>query len=198
MKNILITIMLSISAMLFTGCSTYNLTFEPNFVEHDTIKKISNKEEKLKVEIVSTKNLESVKKKPTSKVVGSALTFIAENSFAENALAEVMKQYFEEVKIVSENEINEDNLIIKPKLLNFEWEPMWGGQKSEFFVEIKVYFKNKEILNKIYTGKYEKTTLIGTMLSYKELVNYIKSKNIFTFYNEEFIPDLAKALKENQ
>jgi hypothetical protein len=196
MKKILIIIMLSLNALMFSGCSIYNLSFEPNFVENDSIKKMSNKNKEIKVEIISTKNLESVKKKPTSKVVGSALTFIAENSFAENALAEVMKQYFEKVEI-TETKTSEENLIIIPRLVNFEWEPIWGGQKSEFFVEIKVYVKNKEILNKIYTGKYETTTLIATMLSYTELVNYIKSKNIYKFYNEEFIPDLAKALRDN-
>lgn len=198
MKKILITIILSVSTMLFTGCKEYNLRLEPKFVENESIRYISNKEEKLKVEIVSSKSFNLIKKKPTTKFTGQGVTLIANNSFAENVLKEVMSQYFKKVDIIAENEINKDNLIIKPTLINFEWEPIGGGQKSVFSIDIKVYLKNKEILNKVFNGIYEETSLIATILNDEELVSYMKSKNLFKFYNEEFIPDLAKALKENQ
>ena len=46
--------------------------------------------------------------------------------------------------------------------------------------------------------KYEERKLLASFLSNEELINYLKSKDLFELYNEKFIPDLAKALKENQ
>ena len=42
-KIILITILSLMSIFFFTGCLSYNVNFEPKYVEHESVKYISNK-----------------------------------------------------------------------------------------------------------------------------------------------------------
>lgn len=197
-KIILITILSLMSIFFFTGCLSYNVNFEPKYVEHESVKYISNKEKNLEVKIIKDKTNIKIAKRPTSILVGKGLTLEIENNFVEETLEESLKQYFNNVKIITEEDEVKKDLLIKAKLIDFDWEPIWGGQSSTFKIEIKVYKENKEILNKIYSEYYGKSNLLGSFLSTDELINYIKSKDLFEMYNTKFIPDLAKALKENQ
>uniref|UniRef100_UPI0040471E5A hypothetical protein n=1 Tax=Aliarcobacter sp. TaxID=2321116 RepID=UPI0040471E5A len=197
MKRILLKTMMSICAVfLFTGCIKHTVIFNEKYVESESIKYISNKNKKTEVNIVK----ESIKisKKPTSILMGRAVVLSLDNKLIEGVLEETLKQYFEKVVLIEKNEKKEKEIRIEPKLIDFDWEPTWGGQSSVFKIEIKLYKDNKEILNKVYKESYDKVKIIGTFLSDKELTNYLKSKDLFELYNKKVIPDLVKALKENQ
>ncbi|MDK2065445.1 hypothetical protein PT447_10955 [Aliarcobacter butzleri] len=200
MRKILLTSILSLYTMfLFTGCTLkYDINFEEKYVENESVKYISNKIENKEINIIRDESNIKISKRPTSIIMGKGIELKVENKFIEDTLEESLKQYFKTVNIITEENKENKEIVIKPRLIDFDWEPIWGGQSSIFKIEIKVYKENKEILNKIYTEYYAQTKLLGSFLSNTELGNYLKSKDLFEIYKRKIIPDLAKALKENQ
>lgn len=193
MKNLLLTLLGFIVSFVFTGCFHYQINFDQKFVEYESVEYITNKNKNLDVAI---KDLDFylIEKKPTSLIAGRANYIGLTDSLNEQLLSSVLNQYFTNVSIST---LNNHTLFIESKILDFDWEPIWMGQKNTFLIQVVVYYKGKEILNKIYSELYDKAYIIET-LNMSEISSYIISKNIFKLYQTKFIPDLAKALKENQ
>lgn len=196
MKKILLLLMPLTLTFLFTGCITSQVQFQESYVANESVAYITNKKD-LKVSIKKFDSYQ-ISKKPNTIFMGQANTLIIDNNFIEKDLKAVLEQYVSSVDISA---INNSDIFIEAKLLDFNWAPemgaISGGQSSEFYLNIKVFYKNKEILNKNYREYYNRTSFYFSLLSGKELTNYVKSKDLFIMYNEKFIPDLAKALKEN-
>ncbi|MFY9088786.1 hypothetical protein [Arcobacter aquimarinus] len=195
MKILKIILMPIFIMFVLNGCviNRENISFNNEYVDNESIKYISNKTKDISIGI-NSKEKYSIAKRPNTKWAGRGNELTVNNEFNEKVLKSVLEQYFEKINI---SEINNEDLFIDAKIINFEWEPIWGGQKLDYNIRTKVYKKEKLIFEKEYNKEQTYTKLIATFNSTSELANTLQSKTLFKFYNEEFIPDLAKALKEN-
>lgn len=196
MKILKIILMPIFIMFILNGCVLIreNITFNNEYVDNESTKYISNKNKDISI-IISSKEKYSISKRANTNFAGRGAEITTNNEFNEKVLKSVIEQYFVNINI---SEINNEDLFIEAKIINFEWEPIWGGQKLDYKIKINVYKKEKLIFEKEYMKEYTYTKLIASFKSTSELVDTIHSKTLFKFYNEEFIPDLAKALKENQ
>lgn len=195
MKRLKIILMPIFIMFILNGCVLIreNITFNNEYVDNESTKYISNKNKDISI-IISSKEKYSISKRANTIFVGRGAELTNSNEFNEKVLKSVLEQYFVNINI---SEINNEDLFIEAKMINFEWEPIMGGQKLDYNIKINVYKKEKLIFEKEYMKEYTYTKLIASFKSTSELVDTVHSKTLFKFYNEEFIPDLAKAIKDN-
>ena len=79
----------------------------------------------------------------------------------------------------------------------YSYGGLTDGNEVEVFIDIKVYYKNKLILDKKYDMKNEISafTLNFTIVP---LVEENFHKTLLSLYETKFKPDLLKALEENK
>lgn len=192
MKTFLKTIILTSSLFLLTGCSQ-KVEFSQNYIEAN-VKKDLKKVNIEKVDIKKNENL-YLKKHPNG-FKGSATTLdINLSSLNENVLREFSAQYFNEVSVVPGLT---DNLYIESKFYNYEY--VYGfsdGNEVEVFVEMKVFYKNKLILEKKYNIKNDITALTLNF-TIAPLVEENFHKTLLKLYETKFKPDLLRALENNK
>ncbi len=192
MKTFLKTIILTSSLFLLTGCSQ-KVEFSQNYIEANVkkdLKKVNTEE----VDIKKNENL-YLKKHPNG-FRGSATTLdINLGSLNENVLREFSAQYFNEVSVVSGLT---DNLYIESKFYNYEYAyGVSDGNEVEVFVEMKVFYKNKLILEKKYNIKNDITALTLNF-TIAPLVEENFHKTLLKLYETKFKPDLLRALENNK
>jgi hypothetical protein len=192
MKIFLKTIILTSSLFLLTGCSQ-KVEFSQNYIEANVkkdLKKVNTEE----VDIKKNENL-YLKKHPNG-FRGSATTLdINLGSLNENVLREFTTQYFNQVSVVP---ALTDNLYIESKFYNYEY--VYGfsdGNEVEVFVEMKVFYKNKLILEKKYNIKNDITALTLNF-TLAPLVEENFHKTLLKLYETKFKPDLLRALENNK
>lgn len=192
MKTFLKTIILTSSLFLLTGCSQ-KVEFSQNYIEANVkkdLKKVNTEE----VDIKKNENL-YLKKHPNG-FRGSATTLdINLGSLNENVLREFSAQYFNEVSVVPGLT---DNLYIESKFYNYEYAyGISDGNEVEVFVEMKVFYKNKLILEKKYNIKNDITALTLNF-TIAPLVEENFHKTLLKLYETKFKPDLLRALENNK
>lgn len=193
MKKILLILIPLLTSFLFTGCINLQINYDDKYVESNSVKYISNKNQDLSVQISHLDY--SISKKPNG-FAGSAIDMHLNSDLNEQILNSVLSQYFYDIKISNEKT---SDLIISSKLLDFNWESLLRGQKTGFKVDISVMYHNKEILHKIYNESFERSDLVfGFTFDTYQLNQYITNQHLFELYQRKFIPDLAEALKANQ
>ena len=178
---------------LLTGCSQkveFNQTYIKPNIKQD-LKKVNIE----KVDIKTNENI-YLKKHPNG-FRGAATTLnINLGSLNDNVLKEFFSQYFNSVSKVSQPT---DNLYVDSKFYNYVYSygGLTDGNEVEVFVDIKVYYKNKLILDKQYDMKNEISafTLNFTIVP---LVEENFHKTLLSLYETKFKPDLLKALEENK
>lgn len=192
MKIFLKTIILTSSLFLLTGCSQ-KVEFSQNYIEANVkkdLKKVNTEE----VDIKKNENL-YLKKHPNG-FRGSATTLdINLGSLNENVLREFTTQYFNQVSVVP---ALTDNLYIESKFYNYEY--VYGfsdGNEVEVFVEMKVFYKNKLILEKKYNIKNDITALTLNF-TIAPLVEENFHKTLLKLYETKFKPDLLRSLENNK
>lgn len=192
MKTFLKTIILTSSLFLLTGCSQ-KVEFSQNYIEANVkkdLKKVNTEE----VDIKKNENL-YLKKHPNG-FRGSATTLdINLGSLNENVLREFSAQYFNEVSVVPGLT---DNLYIESKFYNYEYAyGISDGNEVEVFVEMKVFYKNRLILEKKYNIKNDITALTLNF-TIAPLVEENFHKTLLKLYETKFKPDLLRALENNK
>ena len=192
MKTFLKTIILTSSLFLLTGCSQ-KVEFSQNYIEANVkkdLKKVNTEE----VDIKKNENL-YLKKHPNG-FRGSASTLdINLGSLNENVLREFSAQYFNQVSVVPGLT---DNLYIESKFYNYEYAYGFSdGNEVEVFVEMKVFYKNKLILEKKYNMKNDIAALTLNF-SIAPLVQENFHKALLKLYETKFKPDLLRALENNK
>lgn len=192
MKTFLKTIILTSSLFLLTGCSQ-KVEFSQNYIEANVkkdLKKVNTEE----VDIKKNENL-YLKKHPNG-FRGSATTLdINLGSLNENILREFSAQYFNEVSVVPGLT---DNLYIESKFYNYEYAYVLSdGNEVEVFVEMKVFYKNRLILEKKYNIKNDITALTLNF-TIAPLVEENFHKTLLKLYETKFKPDLLRALENNK
>lgn len=193
MKKLLLLIMPLFFSFLFTGCIQKVSSFKQDYVNYDSVEYISNKIYNSSI-VIDNSDVYEISKLPNTIILGRGIKSTINSSFVNNTLQSVLLQYYKNVSL--SNNISSE-IVIKVKLLDYVWEPIFGGQRNKFKILCNVYLKDKLILNKTYEEEFDSRNLIGSLSSMDELVDTIKSKHLFELYQTKFIPDLAKALKEN-
>lgn len=192
MKTFLKTIILTSSLFILTGCSQ-KVEFSQNYIEAN-VKKDLKKVNAEEVDIKKNENL-YLKKHPNG-FRGSATTLdINLGSLNENVLKEFSAQYFNKVSVVPGLT---DNLYIESKFYNYEYAyGISDGNEVEVFVEMKVFYKNKLILEKKYNIKNDITAL-SLNFTIAPLVEENFHKTLLKLYETKFKPDLLRALENNK
>lgn len=180
---------------VFSGCvNRTNVIYNEDYLKTELNKEIKQ----VSSQKVDLKKKEAVylTKFPTS--VNGALVELNVNLTAinEDIQREFFNQYFKEVNYVKETT---ENLFIDSTLYNYEHSyPLNNGTQIELFMKMKVYYKNKLILNKEYYIKDNVIMLFTMRFSLKEIKNEAFQKTLFKLYETQFKPDLLKALEENK
>lgn len=193
MKKLILSIFTLIVIFGLSGCSIkHELKQDKAYTQSKSKEMYTNK---ISIENISIEKMNySLEKRPNG-FMGSANILIIDNNFNERNLKAVLEQYFKNVSV--DNEVKNDIKIIS-KLKDFKWEPIFGGQLNEFFIEIEVFYKNKSILKKEYHEIYSKRNLVASLkLSLNDLMVVIISQNLFELYESKFIPDLKEALSKS-
>ncbi len=177
---------------LLTGCSQ-KVEFNQNYIQPN-VKQDLKKVDIEKVDIKKNENL-YLKKHPNSFRAGGTTLDINLGSLNENVLKEFFSQYFNSVSKVSQST---DNLYVESKFYNYEYSYGFSdGNEVEVFVDIKVHYKNKLIIEKKYNMKNEITALTLNLTIFP-LVEENFHKTLLKLYETKFKPDLLKALEENK
>lgn len=139
MKILKIILMPIFIMFILNGCVLIreNISFNNEYVDNESTKYISNKNKDLSI-IISSKEKYSISKRANTNFAGRGAEITTNNEFNEKVLKSVIEQYFVNINI---SEINNEDLFIEAKIINFEWEPIWGGQKLDYNIKINVYKK---------------------------------------------------------
>lgn len=191
MKNITRIIFPILIAYFFIGCSQ-KIEFNKEYVERDlkvNLKKVKSEE----VDILKKQNL-YLKKHPNSFRAKATTLDINLTSVNENVLKEFFSQYFDNVSLSNEHT---SNLYVDSQFYDYEYEYGFSdGNEVEVFVDVKVFYKNKKILDKKYSIKNEITALTLNLTIFP-LVEENFHKTLLKLYETKLKPDLIKALNEN-
>jgi hypothetical protein len=177
---------------VFAGCS-HKMEYNKSYIETN----LKNDLKKVSIEKVDLKKQQIVylKKRPTGFRGGGTTADINLTAINENVQSEFFKQYFKEVNYVNEAT---ENLFVDSNLYNYQYEYAFSdGNEVELFVKIKVYYKNKVILDKEYNIKDDVAGL-SFRLTIVSLLDENFHKTLLKLYETKFKPDLLKALEENQ
>ncbi|MDX9901839.1 MAG: hypothetical protein RBT22_10165 [Aliarcobacter sp.] len=193
MKKLILSVFTLIVIFGLSGCTIkHELKQDKAYTDFKSKEMYTNK---ISIENISIEKMNYIVERKPNGFMGSANLLIIDNNFNERNLEAVLEQYFKNVSI--DTEAKNDIKIIS-KLKDFRWEPLYGGQLNEFFIEMEVFYKNKSILKKEYHEIYAKRNLIASLkLSLNDLTEAIISQNLFELYETKFIPDLKEALSKS-
>lgn len=198
MKKAVVYIGILFVMFAFSGCRSYTINYNGNLTQYNLNKNI-DKIEDVEVNIVYPKG--EVAKRPNS-FEGGALKNHFSNKLNALILKDAMSQYFENVDVVELRGYKVSSYLkIEAKLSDIEFAKSFSGANSTYTIDVKVYLGNRIILDKRYEEFRSATRMVTGGLfrnfSAREWQDEDHHKQILSIYQDNFIPDLLKALKEN-
>lgn len=193
MRNTIKNILLISFVFLITGCS-YKVEYDKQYIETD----VKTDLKKVSTDNIVLKNQKSlvINKHPNSFRAKASTIELNMSSINDNVLKEFFKQYFEDSNI----KFGEDktNLFVESNFYDYEYAygAFGDGNDVRIFVDIKVYYKNRMILDKKYNIEKGISAITFGNATIIPLLTENFQEALLLLYEEQFKPDLLEALKK--
>lgn len=195
MKNFLFkTSFISLLTMFFTGCAAYTIqgNYSPEYLSYE-LKTKAEKVNSVNV-LVKDSNQKGFHTGPDAIFIGKGYEIKIDKNFNKNVTKDFMSQYFKNVSLSD----TKSDIVLDTSIIDFSYF-MIHSVDIKTKIKVRLYFRDKLILNKLYTIEYESEKIYEslTMETHLDARREQLLKAYLDIYEKYIKEDLLKALEEN-